>query len=435
MAPTSLAGVPELPDDVLLSVFKFLPIPDLARCAAVCERWHRVVTGFSLLWKGKDYLSYKSPSESAETSAVLRALPPFQVADIKMYDFHFYISYPYLALSVTDISDLEIVGDRQQLACTSLSTDIRTADVIFSSRSPIGFAALEKLQIVGRTATPEPGGGAERAIGSALELCPNLRELSVRVDSLSADRLDDLEGIGRLQTLEIFSYRLEELAFLRHCSDALEELQLECCCKVPSAAYAALGRLGNLRRLWLRDCRVEAADAEAAAPGLRSLESLQLESCYFVSDLSFTRHCGSLRELRVAENFFAVTGLGRLPAGVRSLYLADSDVAADELSDALARLPQLEELSLSRTRVEHLRFLRHCPRLRHLCLDDAVWPSAAQLLNLLYLERLETLDLMGHSIDVDAFFGLVKRLDGRSPPCDWDVSYLVRHSAVKFLAW
>ncbi|XP_046983561.1 F-box/LRR-repeat protein 15-like isoform X1 [Schistocerca americana] len=398
-------------DDLLLSIFSFLPIPDLARCAAVCQQWHKIVTGFTHLWKGKRYVSDRSPRESDETRAILSTLPPLQEVIVKQHvNFEVDISYPRMVLSVTSISDLGATRGYQRLTCAYLSTKLDIADSTLSPRSPVDLAALRKLRIVRAIPTLEPDARAEYAVSSALHLCPNLRELSVYVDSMSADCLEGSEGVGRLRTLEIRCPRLKELSFLRHCSAALEELELKGCSDLPSAAYAELRHLGNLQRLRLRDCCVLGDDLEAAVTGLRSLASLQLVDCVFVSDLSFLRHCDRLRELRVEAEDAPVAGLRHLPAGVRSLCLVGDTVTAEDLSELLPRLPLLEELDLCRAELAHLGFLRHCPRLRRLCLEFSTWPDEWELSNLHHLTQLEVLDLRRCAVDADVLSGVMPSL-------------------------
>ncbi|XP_046983660.1 uncharacterized protein LOC124553768 isoform X1 [Schistocerca americana] len=450
MASTPSAGIHNLPYDVMFSIFCYLPIPDLAHCAAVSKQWHEIVSGFTHLWKGKRYVSNRSPKESFETFAILRALPLLQEVIIKAAaEFVIDIFYPRLVLLVTDISDIASAEDGHRLRCAYLSTRLDIAESIFSSRSIIDFAALQKLRIFKAIPTLDAfarkrdrevcccassSSSADYAVGTALELCPNLTDLCVYAEFLSADYLDASEGIGRLRTLEIECPGLEELAFLRHCSDALEELELKGCADLPSAAYANLRHLGNLQRLRLRDCCVAGGDLEVAATGLKSLVSLQLECCDLVSDVSFLRHCGRLRELRVEASppDTLLTGLRHLPAGVRSLYLAGSAANAYELAVVLPRLPLLEELDLVGSDLPHLGFLRHCPQLRRLCLEFSHWPGTSELSNLRHLTRLEALDLTRCRVDADVLSGVMpslSRLETLSLSHTEDVAHLwfLRH--------
>ncbi|XP_049843376.1 uncharacterized protein LOC126295137 [Schistocerca gregaria] len=414
MAMPSLSLDGNVPDDILFSIFSFLPIPDLVRCATVCRRWRRIVSEYSHVWKGKRYVSNRSPRESTEVCAVLCIVPLLQELDVKVTKmFEVKIIYPQLFLSVTNVCDLRAVRDCQRVGCTYLSTDLNVAEVIFSSQSLIDFTALRKLQIVGGnpTLTPfKPDTRAECAVGSALELCPNLRELNINVEALSGDYVDCLEGVSRLQTLRINCRGLEELTFLRHCSDALEELELESCDDLPPAAYSELRHLGNVKKLRLCDCRAEGEALEVAAGGLRSLVSLQLDRCRLLSDLSFLRLCNQLRELRVEAKDGPPTGLQCLPAGVRSLCLVDNAATADELSDVLQRLSLREELKLCKVELAHLGFLRHCPRLHRLYLENSTWPDTSVLSSLCHLTRLETLVLRRCRVDADVLSQTVSSL-------------------------
>ncbi|XP_049797343.1 uncharacterized protein LOC126213540 [Schistocerca nitens] len=383
------------PDDVLFCVFAYLPIPELVRCATVCKQWYKIVTGFTHLWKGKSYVSSRSPRESAETCAVLSILPLLQEIEIKVAKmFEVKIYYPQLFLSVTNMSDIRAVQDCQRLGSIHVTTDLSIADIVFSSRSPICFTALRTLKIVRGNPTLtlfKPGTRAECAIIAALELCPFLTELSLDVESLSANYLNTLEGLGRLEVLRIHCRSLNDLTFLRHCSDKLEELELESCDDLPSAAYAELRHLGKLQMLRLCDCRVGGADMEVAAAGLRSLEKLQLDRCGMLSDLSFLRFCSQLEELRVEAEDVVLTGLKHLPARLRSLCLVNNALTGDELSEVVPFLRLLEELNLCNTELVQLGFLRYCRRLRRLCLKNSTWPDTSELSGPCNLTRLETL--------------------------------------------
>ncbi|XP_049842061.1 F-box/LRR-repeat protein 7-like [Schistocerca gregaria] len=384
MAARSLG---DLPDDALLSIFSLLPVPDLARCAYVCERWRKIVTGYTQLWKGKSYGSNRRPSESAEVRAVLRTLPPLRELVVEVaHEFTVDISYPQLILTVANV---RTVRDCPRLTCDYLSTRLDIAVVMLSSRSTVDFSALRKLRIL-RTAAAsarEPAAyGADHAVASALGLCPNLRELSVCAESLSADRLDRLEGLGRLRTLKIECPGLRKLTFLRHCAGALEELQLVGCAGLPPAELAALRRLRRLRRLQLSDCGAAAAGLASALPALAGLESLQLHHCGHPPDLSFAGRCGRLRELCVIHSSAADAVLTLTPEGHRlrlrrgaGVRVVGLSLTADHLPGAL---PRLAELGLARGCLDRLRFLRHCPQLRHLCCEFRRRPGQPQLLNL-----------------------------------------------------
>ncbi|XP_049841196.1 uncharacterized protein LOC126291662 [Schistocerca gregaria] len=387
-----MAGMGDLSCEMLLSIFSFLPVPDLVRCAAVSEQWHGVVTGFTHLWKGKTYTTNRRPSESAETRAVLRVLPPLQHLIIELADeFAIEFAYPHMTLSVTDTGGIE---EFPKLTCDFLLARGDIVSNILSSRSAVDLAALRKLQILrvppGNVADP-PVYRVEDVVRSALQQCPNLRGLFICEDRLSADCLDTVEGFARLQTLEIVCPGLDKLAFLRHCSDSLELLRL-CCTGLPPQEYTELRRLGNLRRLGLHECQVTDGELRLVLEALGSLEALQLDRCGLVRDLSLLWRSNSLRQLRLTLPPVAgaplelrdprLQGLQRNPrmrvsvdADPVTLRLRNVNVNADGMPSAL---PLLHALGVDAGSLDQVATLRRCPQLRHLCLNFLVGADEPQ---------------------------------------------------------
>ncbi|XP_049769038.1 uncharacterized protein LOC126106701 [Schistocerca cancellata] len=387
-----MAGMDNLSYDMLLSTFSFLPVPDLAKYAAVSSQWHGIVTGYTHLWKGKTYTTCRRPSESAETRAVLRILPPLQHLIIELADqFAIQFDYPQMTLSLTDTRGLE---EFPKLTCDFLLARGDIVSNILSSQSSVDLAALRNLQILRlppvNVADP-PVFRPEPVVRSALQQCPNLTGLFICADHLSADYLDTLEGLDRLHTLEIVCPRLDKLAFLRHCSNSLEVLHL-CCIGVPQQEYTELRRLANLRRLRLHECQVAEGELRLALEALGSLEALQLDRCCLVRDLSLLWRCARLRQLRLTLPPVAgaplvlrdprLQGLQLNPrvrmsvdADQVSLRLRTISVYADGLPDALQLL---QALGVDAGSLGQLATLPRCPQLSHLCLNLLVGSGGPQ---------------------------------------------------------
>ncbi|XP_049841192.1 uncharacterized protein LOC126291660 [Schistocerca gregaria] len=389
---TGMAGMDDLPYDVLLSSFSFLPVPDLARYATVSSQWHGVVTGSTHLWKGKTYTTNRRPSESAETRAVLRILPPLQHLIIELADeFAIQFAYPQMTLSLTDTGG---IGEFPKLTCDFLLARGDIVSNILSSQSTVDLAALRNLQILRVppvNVVDPPVYRAEHVARSALQQCPNLRGLFICADLLSADYLDTLEGFDRLQILEIVCPRLDKLAFLRHCSNSLEVLHL-CCIGVPPQEYTELRRLANLRRLRLHECQVTEGELRPALEALGSLEALQVDRCCLVRDLSLLRCCASLRQLRLTLPPVAGAPLVLRDPRLQWLHLnprmrvsVDADqvslrlrtvsVYADGLPDAL---PLLHALGVDAGSLGQVATLPRCPQLSQLCLNFLVGTDGPQ---------------------------------------------------------
>ncbi|XP_049769037.1 uncharacterized protein LOC126106700 [Schistocerca cancellata] len=387
-----MAGMDNLSYEMLLSIFSFLPVPDLVRCAAVSERWHEIVTGFTHLWKGKTYTTNRRPSESAETRAILRILPPLQHLIIELADeFKIEFAYPHMTLSVTDMGGIQ---EFPKLTCDFLLARGDIMSNILSSESSVDLAALRKLQILRvppvNVADP-PVFRAEDVIKSALQQCPNLRGLFICADHMSADYLDTLEGFHKLQTLEIVCPGLDKLAFLRHCSDSLELLRL-CCTGLPTQEYTELRRLANLRRLGLHECQVMEGELRLVLEALGSLEALQLDRCGLVRDLSLLWRCATLRQLRLTLPPIAgaplvlrdprLQGQQQNPrmrmsvdADPVTLRLRNVNVNVEGMATAL---PLLQALGVDAGSLDQLAILRRCPQLSHLCLNFLVGTDEPQ---------------------------------------------------------
>ncbi|XP_047099384.1 F-box/LRR-repeat protein 7-like [Schistocerca piceifrons] len=356
-----MAGIEDLPDEMLLSIFSFLPASDLVQCAAVCQQFHSIVSGYTHLWKGKTYITLTRPADLHREHVALRALPLLREVSVEVENrFAVCVVFPRLVLSIADLGALERCP---RLRCLCLSTRLNIAEHIMSSGSTIDFALLEKLEIV-KTRPLDCRGpdfaDADFLVSSALELCPNLTQLFVCAEILSAGLLEESAGIVRLRALGIECPTLERLSFLRRCSDALEELRLEGCAALQMGEVAELRHLRRLRRLRLHGCRVAEADMRLVVAALESLESLHLDQFHLVRDLSFLQPCGRLREVGV-----------RFPPLEPPAHANGRVVRAplyhitDELSSALLRL---EGLGYERRCLDYLRPLLQCLQLRRVCL-------------------------------------------------------------------
>lgn len=261
-----------------------------------------------------------------------------------------------------------------------------------------------------------------------LAACPALVRLSLANTKVKDIRC--LEGLGRLEILNLSDTRVRCVHALRHCR-ALRELLIQHCPLAPEAAgtttgigsVSSLGTLPRLDSLSLAQCNIHSLEGLAAAPALRVLNLwrtrlttrgvalLGLASPQLTElDLGVTRlcsvtplvGCGKLEKLILSgcRRLKTIVGLERLHA-LRELDLSRTAVR-DVRVLSTSRVLQVLNLSHTPVRKEGLHGLERLRALRVLLLTE----TAVESVGVWGTSSLRDLHVRGCPITSEGLVGL-----------------------------
>lgn len=301
-------SVEELPDEVLLELFTYLPFSDIVTCSRVCRRW-RSVTHSGRLWRN---LRYRGRGEN-------RLKEAFEIARLAR-------GFRGLWLEL----------------CHGTSVTMSRGEILLSL-SPAAWAAF-------RPALAET---AER-------LAPGLTALTVSGPGRPEHHL---QLVRRLLTTAPFC-RLASFRALSQCGAAVDDATLAALCEhcpsietlvlegCPVDRLTAAGGLAHLCRLpKLQTLRLERklsfedfCEMSACLNERLRRPGVPVQCGCRAHDLSFLERCPALVSLHLSPCDEFSCALPRL----RSLTLKCDDVQAvgDRLDAAVRALPQLRELCL-----------------------------------------------------------------------------------------
>ncbi|KAM3955159.1 S-phase kinase-associated protein 2 [Aphomia sociella] len=270
-----------LSDEMILSVFKWLPKRTLAHCMLVCKRWHRVACD-ETLWQRLD-LGNKALSKDAIGRILARKPVVVRLASSEIGEWHTPTPTPsriqYLDLSVCTI-DLDTL-DCLLACCPNLKKlSLENVQLRDSTCALIGKCKnLETLNLtMAQGITPE-------GLTYILEGCPNLLSLNLSWCGLSAaaltvlvgpeDEQDGAEGAPRPRMGAPGPRR-----GLRNCSDSvwLEPGYSQMIVMVCRLAR----RRARLLELDVSDCAALGGGALPALRRLPRLHHLALSRCYLL---------------------------------------------------------------------------------------------------------------------------------------------------------
>ncbi|KAJ8705043.1 hypothetical protein PYW08_012363 [Mythimna loreyi] len=266
-----------LSDEMILSVFRWLPKRTLAHCMMVCKRWHRVACD-ETLWQRLD-LGNKTLSKDAIGRILARKPVIVRLASSEIGEWHpptlpeaSRIHYLDLSMSTVDVSTLNNLLQ----SCPSLKKlSLESVQLEDSSCELIGKCSnLETLNL-----TMALGVTAE-GLKSVLEGCNSLLSLNISWCSLSEAALEVLVTTApqRLQRLNIGGARIMT-------DDIIERLV----CRCP-----------RLLELDISDCGRLTARCAVALSSLQRLEHLALSRCYLLPAHALTK-LGSMPGLQYVD--------------------------------------------------------------------------------------------------------------------------------------
>ena len=192
----------------------------------------------------------------------------------------------------------------------------------------------------------------EEATGVPSHDHENLDEVEILFSPLTqiADENSGLARCTRLRELALIDCGLESIGSLEAVSGTLERLCL--CDQKQLTSMRGLGRMPQLRWLYLQQNAIERIDDLQGCPRLRTLWLFRNK----IAKLENLHDLGELRELWVQSNRLTrIQGLDDLVA-LKDLQLSGNPITDYRDLPRLARLPSLETVSF-----RDAHFMPHCP--------------------------------------------------------------------------
>ncbi|XP_013138083.1 PREDICTED: S-phase kinase-associated protein 2-like [Papilio polytes] len=275
--PTGIDTFSILSDEMILSVFKWLPKRTLAHCMLVCKRWYRLACDESL-WQRLD-LGNKVLSKDALGRVLARKPIIIRLASTEIGEWH-----PTTAVTQSRIQYLDL---------SMCSVDQKTLDSLLERCTSLRKLSLESVQINDSTCT---------IIGK----CKNLETLNLTMaKGITAEGLEEiLKGCVSLLSLNISWCNLnqEALQVLVTClPQKLQRLNVGGARIMTNDMVQQLvERCPRLLELDLSDCSVLSAIAVKSVLNLSCLEHVALSRCYLLPPHVLTK-LGSMSSLQYLE--------------------------------------------------------------------------------------------------------------------------------------
>ncbi|KAL0858606.1 hypothetical protein ABMA27_012441 [Loxostege sticticalis] len=245
-----------LSDEMILSVFRWLPKLTLAHCMVVCKRWHRVACD-ETLWQRLD-LGNKTLNKDALGKILDRKPVIVRLASSEIGEWHpttppsqSRIQYLDLSISTIDIITLNCLLERcsglKKLSLESVQLDDRTCELIGKCSN------LETLNLT------MAQGITDKGLTSILEGCTSLASLNISWCNLTEEALNVLVTMlpQKLQRLNVGGARImtnEMVIKLVERCPRLLELDLSDCSRVSGSGVQAVQALTRLEHLALSRC-------------------------------------------------------------------------------------------------------------------------------------------------------------------------------------
>ncbi|XP_049944968.1 uncharacterized protein LOC126426908 [Schistocerca serialis cubense] len=335
--PAPVVRINDLPDEVLLEIFSYLPLDDMARSAHVCTKWHILLKREEQLWRRKEWSS-GSVGATRRLLAFSGGFPRLRCLRL-LYDseygiriawpevtVHLYVGTPYRwepyfrsfdteSLVVSELvaenisSYIECVDTRtlrricvaeqhleyRQPRRGSYFTFVPTSPHYSSPLRSYGHAEMvhssercyrhdefgpDGEPVSGRSsvsdASETEGEADSEVCADGCVACPALEVLNVHCKRLSQQRLSELCALGPLRVLRIESRGLRDLWLLRGLGPRLEELVVADCAALDVEDFSELHRLVRLRTLRLGKCRLGESVLRDLTADLPHLSTLSL---------------------------------------------------------------------------------------------------------------------------------------------------------------
>ncbi|XP_045541230.1 S-phase kinase-associated protein 2 [Papilio machaon] len=275
--PTGCDTFSVLSDEMILSVFKWLPKRTLAHCMLVCKRWYRLACDESL-WQRLD-LGNKVLSKDALGRVLARKPIIVRLASTEIGEWH-----PTTAITQSRIQYLDL---------SMCSVDQKTLDSLLERCSSLRKLSLESVQLHDSTC---------KIIGK----CKNLETLNLTMSkNITAEGLEEiLKGCVSLLSLNISWCNLnqESLQVLVSClPQKLQRLNIGGARIMTNDMVQKLvERCPRLLELDLSDCSQLSAASVKSVLNLSCLEHVALSRCYLLPPHVLTK-LGSMSSLQYLE--------------------------------------------------------------------------------------------------------------------------------------
>ncbi|KAL4711765.1 hypothetical protein ACJJTC_004107 [Scirpophaga incertulas] len=308
-----------LSDEMILSVFRWLPKRTLTNCMLVCKRWHRVAYD-ETLWQRLD-LGNKSLSKDALGKILARKPMIVRLASSEIAEWHpttpaYQSRIQYLDLSISTIDTitlnclLERCSALKKLSLESVKVVDRTCEFIGRCNN------LETLNLTMAQGVTADG------VSFIVTGCTNLQSLNISWCNLSEDALTVLvtglpQNLQRLNLAGARSLTNEMVEQLCEQCPRLAELDASDCCKLTAPSISVLRNARRLRHLALSRCYLL---PPATLTKLSSMVSLQyLEVWGMLQSTSLNALRAALPAIQI--NQFMFSAIARPTVGTRRTSL------------------------------------------------------------------------------------------------------------------
>ncbi|CAL1546776.1 unnamed protein product [Lymnaea stagnalis] len=259
----------KIPENILLEIFKYLPVKDRCVAGSVCKKWRRIVKDNSL-WRHVNLLDYRL--DLPKMWKVLRAHFSPCLLTMKIQGFAHTGSSKWKKASISDAMLKELSTRCPNLWHLHLH-DCNTDNLSFESLPP----SITSLSITYSTWQPRWFKGKHSHL-------PKLEHL----DLSSTVRLDnyDLEDIAQWSNLKSLSlkgcYRIQgsEIEVIAKNLAALESLDVGGTCLDNLAIHHLSRHLKRLKELYVANCPgIDDSSLATITTGLLKLHILDISDC------------------------------------------------------------------------------------------------------------------------------------------------------------
>ncbi|KAJ2942195.1 hypothetical protein O0L34_g15736 [Tuta absoluta] len=313
--PVGADSFAALSDEMLLSVFRWLPKRTLAHCMLVCKRWHRVACD-ETLWQRLD-LGNKTLSKDALGRVLARKPVIVRLANSEIGEWH-----PTTAVTSSRIQYLDLsicATDRQTL--NSLLHRCPLLKKLSLESVPLGDATchiIGKCNLLETLNLSMAQGITAEGLTSILEGCQNLQSLNISWTGLSEEALQVLVSSlpTKLQRLNAAGARImtdDMVATLVERVPRLVELDLSDCSRVSAPAVTSILTLSRLEHLALSRCYLLPPHSLTKLSAMPSLQYLEVWGMLQTASLSALKQ--ALPAIQI--NQFMFSAVGRPTVGTR----------------------------------------------------------------------------------------------------------------------
>lgn len=378
---TRVQSLNDLPDDILLRLFSFLPNMDLCRASGVCRKWQTLCWD-PLLWENIEIVNY----QDSDINKILRNLLSklaistegrfsLTVHSVKLNGCELLADkgLGFIAKYCIDLEELHIAN-----CCCLTSKGLQ--DVLQNCHN-LQFLDASGISCINSICSPKANGFALGDYGSFLQLrhldmsdCMAFDDLGLRLVGLSCGLLENLylRRCGRISDIGV-----KHIA--SHCPH-LRELSLSGCAKVRDYSLREIAKhAASLKYLSVAKCPVTDNGIKQIGKHCVRLKYLNMRGCEGVTDVGIThvaQNCLKLRSLDAGKCNMTDNGLHTI--GIHCPQLRKLSIkGCDRVSDAgvqsiAAQCCSLQYLNVQECNLHYETFVfirEHCKNciIEHTC--------------------------------------------------------------------